>query len=126
MLRSGNKKAAIATLAGDAAKGWFALWLAERLQEQYGITTAGLALVALAVFVGHLYPVFFRFQGGSRKNLSAAWSGAVNTRDAITSAAPAAVFKNCLRLKFFIFGLGLGIFQYIPFKFFVGFKFICV
>jgi glycerol-3-phosphate acyltransferase PlsY len=64
VLRSGNKKAAIATLIGDAAKGWFAVWLAERLQEQYGITTAGLALVAIAVFLGHLYPVFFRFKGG--------------------------------------------------------------
>ncbi|MES2901914.1 MAG: glycerol-3-phosphate 1-O-acyltransferase PlsY [Pseudomonadota bacterium] len=64
VLRSGNKKAAIATLIGDAAKGWFALWLAELLQERYGITTAGLALVALAVFVGHLYPVFFKFKGG--------------------------------------------------------------
>jgi len=64
VLRSGNKKAAIATLVGDAAKGWFAVFLAERLQEQYGVPTAGLALVALAVFIGHLYPVFFRFKGG--------------------------------------------------------------
>lgn len=64
VLRSGNKKAAIATLIGDAAKGWFAVWLAEYLQEGYGITTAGLALVALAVFLGHLYPVFFKFKGG--------------------------------------------------------------
>ncbi|MES2324849.1 MAG: glycerol-3-phosphate 1-O-acyltransferase PlsY [Pseudomonadota bacterium] len=64
VLRSGNKKAAIATLVGDAAKGWFAVFLAERLQDQYGVPTAGLALVALAVFIGHLYPVFFRFKGG--------------------------------------------------------------
>lgn len=64
VLRSGNKKAAIATLIGDAAKGWFAVWLAEYLQERYSITTAGLALVAIAVFIGHLYPVFFKFKGG--------------------------------------------------------------
>jgi len=64
VLRSGNKKAAIATLIGDAAKGWFAVWLAERLQEQFSITTAGLALVAIAVFLGHLYPIFFKFKGG--------------------------------------------------------------
>jgi glycerol-3-phosphate acyltransferase PlsY len=64
VLRSGNKKAAIATLIGDAAKGWFAVWLAERLAEQFGVGSLGIALVALAVFLGHLYPVFFRFVGG--------------------------------------------------------------
>ena len=64
VLRSGNKAAAIATLIGDAAKGWFAVWLAERLADQYGVGDAGIALVALAVFVGHLWPVFFRFVGG--------------------------------------------------------------
>lgn len=64
VLRSGNKKAAIATLIGDGAKGWFAVWLALRLADQYGITDIGIALVALAVFIGHLWPVFFRFVGG--------------------------------------------------------------
>jgi glycerol-3-phosphate acyltransferase PlsY len=64
VLRSGNKKAAIATLIGDAAKGWFAVWLAERLADQFGVGSLGIALVALAVFLGHLYPVFFRFVGG--------------------------------------------------------------
>jgi glycerol-3-phosphate acyltransferase PlsY len=64
VLRSGNKKAAIATLVGDALKGWFAVWLAERLADQYGVTEAGIAMVALAVFIGHLWPVFFRFVGG--------------------------------------------------------------
>jgi glycerol-3-phosphate acyltransferase PlsY len=64
VLRSGNKKAAIATLLGDALKGWVAVFLAEYFADQYGVGDAGVALVALAVFVGHLYPVFFRFQGG--------------------------------------------------------------
>ena len=64
VLRSGNKKAAIATLIGDGAKGWFAVWLAQRLADQYGIEDLGIALVAIAVFLGHLYPVFFRFIGG--------------------------------------------------------------
>ena len=64
MLRSGNKKAAIATLIGDAAKGWFAVWLAERYADQFGVDDLGIALVALAVFLGHLYPIFFRFVGG--------------------------------------------------------------
>jgi glycerol-3-phosphate acyltransferase PlsY len=64
VLRSGNKKAAIATLVGDCAKGWLAVWLAQRFGPQYGLEDSGIALVALAVFVGHLWPVFFRFVGG--------------------------------------------------------------
>ena len=64
VLRSGNKGAAIATLIGDAAKGWFAVWLAERLADRFDVAEAGIALVALAVFLGHLWPVFFRFVGG--------------------------------------------------------------
>jgi glycerol-3-phosphate acyltransferase PlsY len=64
VLRSGNKKAAIATLIGDGAKGWFAVWLALCLADQYGVDETGIALVAIAVFLGHLWPVFFRFIGG--------------------------------------------------------------
>jgi len=64
VLRSGNKKAAIATLIGDAAKGWLAVWLAVRFGADFGIDDDGVALVAIAVFLGHLWPVFFRFVGG--------------------------------------------------------------
>ena len=64
VLRSGNKAAAVFTLLGDAAKGALAVWLARQFGPRYGVGDAGIALVALAVFLGHLYPVFFRFQGG--------------------------------------------------------------
>ncbi|MET0980580.1 MAG: glycerol-3-phosphate 1-O-acyltransferase PlsY [Telluria sp.] len=64
VLRSGSKKAAIATLVGDGAKGWLAVWLAITFGPQYGIDDGGVALVAIAVFLGHLWPVFFRFVGG--------------------------------------------------------------
>lgn len=64
VLRSGNRKAAIYTLLGDAAKGWLAVWLARKFGPHVGLTDAGIALVAIAVFVGHLWPVFFRFAGG--------------------------------------------------------------
>lgn len=64
VLRSGNKKAAVGTLIGDAAKGWFAVWLAQLLAFEYDVSDTGIALVALAVFLGHLYPVFFKFKGG--------------------------------------------------------------
>jgi len=64
VLRSGSKKAAIATLIGDAAKGWLAVWLAVHYGPQFGIEEGGIALVAIAVFLGHLWPVFFKFVGG--------------------------------------------------------------
>ena len=64
VLRSGNKAAAIVTLLGDGAKGWLAVWLAIRFQQQLQVGDATIALVAIAVFLGHLWPVFFRFVGG--------------------------------------------------------------
>ncbi|WP_354687900.1 glycerol-3-phosphate 1-O-acyltransferase PlsY [Cupriavidus necator] len=64
VLRTGNKKAAILTLIGDAMKGWLAVWLAARFGPAYGLTETGLAMVAVAVFLGHLFPVFHRFAGG--------------------------------------------------------------
>lgn len=64
VLRTGNKKAAILTLIGDALKGWLAVWLAARFGPAHGLNDTGLAMVALAVFLGHLFPVFHRFAGG--------------------------------------------------------------
>ena len=58
VLRSGSKAAAILTLAGDAAKGWLAVWLAFRYAPQAA------PFAALAVFVGHLFPLYHRFHGG--------------------------------------------------------------
>jgi glycerol-3-phosphate acyltransferase PlsY len=64
VLRSGNKKAAILTLIGDGFKGWLAVWLALKFGPRFGVEDSGVALVVLAVFLGHLWPVFFRFVGG--------------------------------------------------------------
>ncbi len=64
VLRSGNKVAAFVTLVGDAAKGAVAVVAVRYFGSSYGIGELGVALAALAAFVGHLYPVFFRFQGG--------------------------------------------------------------
>lgn len=64
VLRSGNKAAAILTLLGDAFKGWLAVWLVKHAGAAYGLDAFSVALASIAVFVGHLYPVFFRFQGG--------------------------------------------------------------
>jgi glycerol-3-phosphate acyltransferase PlsY len=57
VLRTGSKVAAVLTLVGDAAKGGVAVWLASYFTDQ-------LAAIGLAAFLGHLYPVFHRFQGG--------------------------------------------------------------
>ncbi len=64
VLRSGSKPAAVLTLLGDGAKGWLAVWLAMRYGSRFGIGEFGVAAVAVAVFLGHLYPVFFAFRGG--------------------------------------------------------------
>jgi glycerol-3-phosphate acyltransferase PlsY len=64
VLRSGSKGAAALTLLGDAAKGAVAVWLVRAFGPQFGVGEFGVALAALAAFVGHLYPVFFGFEGG--------------------------------------------------------------
>ena len=62
VLRTGNRAAAALTLLGDGAKGWLAVFLARQFVP--GIEPWLLAAVGLAVFIGHLFPVFHRFAGG--------------------------------------------------------------
>ncbi len=64
VLRSGSKTAAILTLALDALKGYVPVALAVYLGPKYGLGDGTVAMVALAAFLGHLWPVFFRFKGG--------------------------------------------------------------
>ena len=64
VLRTGKKLAAVLTLVGDAGKGWFAVWLAQKYAADFGLSPATIAGVAIAVFLGHLFPVFFKFRGG--------------------------------------------------------------
>jgi acyl phosphate:glycerol-3-phosphate acyltransferase len=64
VLRSGNKRAAIFTLLLDAVKGVVAVLIARCLAGRLGYGDGVVALAGLASFLGHLYPVFFRFQGG--------------------------------------------------------------
>src|SRR6266571_4021638 len=64
VLRTGRMLAALLTLAGDAGKGWLAVYLAQRFAAAYGVDATGVAACAVAVFFGHLFPVFFRFKGG--------------------------------------------------------------
>ena len=64
VLRSGSKAAAVVTLLLDALKGWLPVMLVRWFGKPYGLEEGTLAMVGLAAFVGHLYPVFFRFVGG--------------------------------------------------------------
>lgn len=64
VLRSGHKGAAALTLLGDLLKGCLAIYLARRFGGAYGFADGLVVLVALAVFFGHLYPVFLGFKGG--------------------------------------------------------------
>lgn len=64
VLRSGNKLAALLTLAFDALKGYVPVLAALLLAPRFGWGETTVGLVGLAAFVGHLWPVFFRFQGG--------------------------------------------------------------
>jgi glycerol-3-phosphate acyltransferase PlsY len=63
VLRTGKKAAALLTFLGDAAKGWVAVAIASRFADGDYIEVT-MAIAAVAVVVGHMYPVFFRFAGG--------------------------------------------------------------
>ena len=64
VLRSGNKAAAVATLLLDGLKGLVPVLLVQVYGKDYGLREGTMAMVGLAAFLGHLYPVFFRFRGG--------------------------------------------------------------
>lgn len=64
VLRTGNKQAAVLTLVFDALKGYVPVLLVLLFGKPYGLGEGAAALVGLAAFLGHLWPVFFRFQGG--------------------------------------------------------------
>ena len=71
VLRSGNRQAAIFTLALDALKGFVPVLLVKLLGASFGSDERVLALVAVAAFIGHLWPVFFGFKGGRGVSTSA-------------------------------------------------------
>ncbi|MBS1186553.1 MAG: plsY [Burkholderiaceae bacterium] len=64
VLRTGNKAAAALTLFGDAFKGWLAVFLAQHFGARYGLGDGSVALVAIGVFAGHIWPLYTKFAGG--------------------------------------------------------------
>jgi glycerol-3-phosphate acyltransferase PlsY len=97
VLRSGNKMAAILTLVLDAAKGWLPVVVVSAFGSQWGLGTGAVAAVGLAAFLGHLYPVFFKFKGG--KGVATAlgvllgYSGWLGLAVAVVWSLMAAVFR---------------------------------
>ncbi|MCC7218553.1 MAG: glycerol-3-phosphate 1-O-acyltransferase PlsY [Burkholderiales bacterium] len=64
VLRTGHKAAALLTLVGDGAKGWLGVFAAQWLAAWTGAPQWTVPAAALAVFLGHLFPVFHGFKGG--------------------------------------------------------------
>ena len=64
VLRSGNKIAAALTLLFDGLKAFIPLWCVQQYGVEFGLAGGTVAAVAMAAFLGHLFPVFFRFKGG--------------------------------------------------------------
>jgi glycerol-3-phosphate acyltransferase PlsY len=90
VLRTGRKAAAVLTLAGDAGKGWLAVWLAS-------FFTMELALAGLAAFLGHLFPVFHRFQGGKGVATAAGVLFGLDWRIGLGTVVTWLVIAACLR-----------------------------
>jgi glycerol-3-phosphate acyltransferase PlsY len=97
VLRSGNKRAAVLTLAGDAFKGWLAVALVQRFGPALGLSDWVAPAAAVAVFLGHLWPVFFRFQGGKGVATAAGAILALNPWLALACAATWAIIAFYFR-----------------------------
>ena len=90
VLRTGRRAAAVLTLAGDAGKGWAAVWLAS-------FFTTEVALAGLAAFLGHLFPVFHRFQGGKGVATAAGVLFGLDWRVGLGAVVTWLVIVACLR-----------------------------
>jgi glycerol-3-phosphate acyltransferase PlsY len=97
VLRTGNKLAAAITLVGDGAKGWFAVFLAQQLAPRFGVAETIMAFVALAVFLGHLFPVFFGFKGGKGVATAAGILFAIDWRIGLGTLATWAIIAAIFR-----------------------------
>jgi acyl phosphate:glycerol-3-phosphate acyltransferase len=99
VLRSGRKAAAAVTLLGDATKGWAAVLLVRHFAPALDVGPTTVAIAGLAAFLGHLYPIYFRFKGG--KGVATAL-GVVLALDPWLAMVGAAVFIIALALSRYV------------------------
>jgi glycerol-3-phosphate acyltransferase PlsY len=97
VLRSGNKVAAILTLMADALKGYVPVVLVLMFGGRFGLGENTVAMVGLAAFVGHVWPVFFRFQGGKGVATAAGVLMALNPLLALATLASFAIIVGFFR-----------------------------
>jgi acyl phosphate:glycerol-3-phosphate acyltransferase len=97
VLRSGNRTAAILTLVFDALKGYVPVLLVLVFGPRLGLGEVTVAFVALAAFVGHVWPVFFRFQGGKGVATAAGVLMALNPWLAVATLASFAIILAFFR-----------------------------
>ena len=99
VLRTGKKVAAALTLLGDGAKGWLAVFLTETIFGSAVVPSYKMSLVAIAVVVGHMYPVFHRFQGGKGVSTALGVLLAINVWLAAGTAATWIIIAFFFRLS---------------------------
>jgi glycerol-3-phosphate acyltransferase PlsY len=92
VLRTGKKAAAVLTLIGDSGKGALAVWLAS-----FWVSGLAVALAGVAAFVGHLFPVFHRFQGGKGVATAAGVLLAIDWRIGLGTIVTWLVVAFCFR-----------------------------
>jgi acyl phosphate:glycerol-3-phosphate acyltransferase len=121
VLRTGKRAAAVLTLAGDSIKGWLAVFLAQHFAAP-AMVDATMAAAGIAVAIGHMYPIFFRFQGGKGVSTALGVLVALNVWLALGTVATWLVIAFFFRISslaalisalfapffaFFLYGMGL-------------------
>ena len=96
VLRTGRKAAAVFTLIGDAAKGWLAVYLAQRYGAEPGLDGA---LAAVGVVLGHVLPIFHRFRGGKGVSTAAGALFALNVWLGLGTLSTWLVIAACFRIS---------------------------
>ena len=99
VLRTGKKVAAALTLLGDGAKGWFAVFVTQYLFVSDAALVYGTSLTAVAVVIGHMYPVFHGFQGGKGVSTALGVLIAINLWLAAGTAATWFIIASFFRIS---------------------------
>ncbi|MBU3549885.1 glycerol-3-phosphate 1-O-acyltransferase PlsY [Polynucleobacter sp. MWH-Berg-3C6] len=125
VLRTGNKSAAVLTLIGDALKGYFAVMLARIILGDESLTSTlsswVLCGVVLAVFLGHLFPIFHGFKGGKGVATACGILFGVNVILGIATLSTWIIVATFLRYSS-LAALAAAIFGPIYFVFLFGFQ----